>query len=1144
MELIVTCEDTMVKVVNTQTQALVGTLRGHRSPADCISVQSQRGSLVLTASRDCVILWDSRDWTRFRTLHHGPDVENAQFSFFPHQQASVIGACFDNDTILFWNLASFEQMCQLALPEHEEPPGLRRFSVSTDGLTAVAVGRNSFLYMWDISSQTLLRIVQLPSRIALIQQLAFLPGASPIRSSSSTVSLLGDDGQLNFINIHSKEPKVGLQINSSPKVISHYALDMYGKYLISGTSDGCLLLHDLDVAREFSKQNRIKTQQIVRVTDENEDQPLSTRSAFGFGTQSSSHSTTRTRRKNKNSADFASSLPSANVQNKQTKNSNQHEDPIMTFSRPTSKLVDTIFGATKSTSAAVTAKNSTSDKKTTIHSRSMMKRKTEHASSVFHLAQLTEKETHINHARVQSLLQTYGQYPEKYRLLIWRFLLCLPENKEAFVNLCSKGNHMAFVRLHEKYPLQNQRLSQRLLRILSALTYWCPVLGEVSYLPALVFPFVKMFPTDDLSAFETCMSILLHWAKDWFQTFPHPPLHVLSNFETYLAQKDAPLYNHFVALEITSQIYAWNLLRTGFTEIFSKDEWLRVWDHFFTSMATHPNILYAAVFAYLQYFRTSFLSTKDSFALEQFFHQQNAIDMSRFIQLMLSIVGAQDWQDHFSALTKDDSNDLDSDQDDQPSLWPLSQGQYPIFQQYPKTIVNYQLQERARIAFEEEELLQKRQLLQELEVQTKDLQDRHEQWKEQHVSVREAEEKRRLESALEGRRRLTERRMMEEQTRQRRLHQCLTLEQQAKESFVHQMKMQESEALRMKEEWALAKEKEEYELEARQEEERICALEFETMQRIKQLQDEKQMQERFASIRENIQHQMKQDEFQHEKEYVEWAKEDQCRRLNQQLDVEQAQRQTQLEHERVFQTQLSQERREKQMSLEMERLKLQQDRKLRLIQEEQVRAQERAHVRERNLQEEELRRQEQAQLEQRNIRHQEKDKLDREETPTAQLAKELRGQEARDGQMEEFSTSYAVNETQQPLTHQVETLLRQYKLEQPLSNDSDDDNDSVHDLSFEEDTSNDTVQNIKEMPLDFSSPGGSSQSSSVSSSLPSHHLNLKSTSVTTTFPEETRFAVHAVSPASSSSNSSAAPSSAVLRELQKVLREQCETSQP
>lgn len=914
-ELIITCENTLVKVLNIQTHTLTSTLKGHRCPATNISVQ-EYGHLALTASRDSVILWDSNDWTRFRTLHHGPDVEFASFAF---PKSTAVAACFDNETILFWNLQSFQQVYRLEVPEHEEPPGLRRFTISADGSMAVATGRNSFLYLWNISSETLIRIIELPSRISLIQQISFLPGSSTFHCSSTTLSILGDDGRLNFLNINSKTPQVGLQINAFPKLISMYHMDMYGKYLLSGTSDGCLLLHDLDISREFARQIEKKNNQLGEMNDKKE-QPLSARSAFAVCYQKSNSS-----QQNSDDED----------------NESETDLPNQT---PSSKLVDNIFGvAKKQFKSDLNSKNylNSSKIKNMKHKNIAINK----AVSVFHLAKLTEKDIKINHSRLKMLLKTYGQYPSKYRLLIWRFLLRLPENNEAFLNLCSKGDHIAFIRLREKYPLQNQRLSKRLLRVLSALTHWCPVLGETTYLPALSFPFVKMFSTDDLSAFETCMSIILHWGKDWFQTFPHPPLNVLSRFESFLSSKDSQLYKHFVKLKITSQVYLWSILRTGFTELLAKDDWLRLWDHFFTYMKTKDDLLYAAVYAYIQYFRISLLSSHDSYAIEQFFHQQNAIDINRLLELMYKISQSPDWKDHFGSssittatLSLKDSNptkpSINDDNKDLKTFWPLNHGQYPIFQQYPKTIVNFQLKERERIAFEEKEILEKRQLLQDLEVRTTKLQEQHERWKEQNATLREIEEKRRMEKVIEGKRRLSERKIMEERARQRRLQQCLALEQQAKETFLHQIELRDTETLRMKEEYDLQKENEEYEIQSRQQEEKLCKMEFETMQRIKKMQQEKLIQERFEHIREEMVHKMKEEEFLQKKQQIEWEKEDEYRRVKSQIEIEKKQRELQVQNEIKFQDQLNQEYQSKHMNIQIERLKVQRERQLRILQEE------------------------------------------------------------------------------------------------------------------------------------------------------------------------------------------------------------------
>lgn len=93
----------------------------------------------------------------------------------------------------------------------------------------------------------------------------------------------------------------------------------------------------------------------------------------------------------------------------------------------------------------------------------------------------------------QSLLSEYGRFPAKFRCMIWRFLLRLPENHAAFTALVDKGVHPAYSDLHLKYPLKDSRLFRRLRRCLSALAHWSAVMGELEFLPELAFPFVKVY---------------------------------------------------------------------------------------------------------------------------------------------------------------------------------------------------------------------------------------------------------------------------------------------------------------------------------------------------------------------------------------------------------------------------------------------------------------------------------------------------------------------------------------------------------------------------------------------------------------------------------------------------------------------------
>lgn len=68
--------------------------------------------------------------------------------------------------------------------------------------------------------------------------------------------------------------------------------------------------------------------------------------------------------------------------------------------------------------------------------------------------------------------------------------------------LSNLGLHPAYAHLEKDYPVEDASLMRRLARTLSALAHWAPVLGEVAFLPALAFPFVRLFRADLESCFE------------------------------------------------------------------------------------------------------------------------------------------------------------------------------------------------------------------------------------------------------------------------------------------------------------------------------------------------------------------------------------------------------------------------------------------------------------------------------------------------------------------------------------------------------------------------------------------------------------------------------------------------------------------
>ncbi|CAL1610656.1 unnamed protein product [Knipowitschia caucasica] len=300
----------------------------------------------------------------------------------------------------------------------------------------------------------------------------------------------------------------------------------------------------------------------------------------------------------------------------------------------------------------------------------------------------------LNRKRLVALLKAFGEYPAKYRMFVWRSLLFLPENSAAYSSLSDKGPHLAYLSLHDKYPIKSQKLQKGLQRVLSAMAHWAAIFGEVEYLPLVVFPFVKLFQNNPLLCFEVVATVIINWCQHWFEYFPNPPLNILSMVENVLAHHDKELLQHLVDCGVTSQLYVWPLLETLFSEVLTRDEWLRLFDNVFTN---HPSFLLMTCVAYITCSREPLLQCSQKQDFEYFFHHRNNLDAGVMIKKAYRLMSTTPVDIHPKTMLSE--------------FTPLTKGQYPVFNQYPEFIVEYQSREREKIRLEEMEYLRERQEL-------------------------------------------------------------------------------------------------------------------------------------------------------------------------------------------------------------------------------------------------------------------------------------------------------------------------------------------------------------------------------------------------------------------------------------------------
>ncbi|NXE74971.1 TBC31 protein, partial [Cochlearius cochlearius] len=307
----------------------------------------------------------------------------------------------------------------------------------------------------------------------------------------------------------------------------------------------------------------------------------------------------------------------------------------------------------------------------------------------------------LNKKRLRALLKGFGEYPAKYRMFVWRSLLQLPENHLAFSSLIDKGTHSAFVNIQNEYPIK----SRKLLRVLQSLSLWITVdcVGLFFFFPLSV-----------------------NFCQHWFEYFPNPPVNVLSMTENVLAHHDKELLQHLIKCKVTSQVYAWPLLETLFSEVLTREEWLKVFDNIFSN---HPSYFLMIVVAYIICSRAPLLHCHQTGDFEYFFHHRNNLDINVVIKEAYHLMEATPLDIHPQRMLDD--------------FIPLTKGQYPVFNKYPEFIVDYQTRERERIRQDEIEYLRERQLAHELEAKAQERKAEDEAWYRKQELLREAEEQRR-----------------------------------------------------------------------------------------------------------------------------------------------------------------------------------------------------------------------------------------------------------------------------------------------------------------------------------------------------------------------------------------------------------------
>ena len=525
-ELFVASRDGKIRCFDIDSRRLLKTLTGHRHAVTAISFHPFK-ALMTTSSVESLSVWDLKKWKKIRTLGAGSGVVTSNFT----PDGKLLLIAFRDDSILGWSTSDFENTIRFDVPRRLEKLTITSLSVSTNGRFLVAGGKRRELMCWSMTDQLPLRAVELPSSVTQVLDITFLP-------DSTTISILADDGTVRFVDIglasesdsESRRP-VEHTITRRGGHVLQVVYDANAKFAACCVSDGSLLLYDLEIARAYTtkvREARIKmggvAEDMTVMLDTIEGQeklvekpprkspvhrhhssssaaaggevvqvpgapqaPPSMRTVNeedGIVMETKWEMTDKYETKIAQAAhDLGTSSEGINVGSTSTTTAPspkkdaaywlQQSMPPPSRTMPTSELLEEAFGTKiPSHSTDVLRKQRRQERQRRTQQQNAL------SPGAYPLVNNGGREsgsTRLSRPRLAKLLRTYGRFPSKYRLTIWKYLLNLPGNQSAYNTLVKKGLHPRYSDLERQWPVRDQRVLRNFRRLLSALAHWVSI---------------------------------------------------------------------------------------------------------------------------------------------------------------------------------------------------------------------------------------------------------------------------------------------------------------------------------------------------------------------------------------------------------------------------------------------------------------------------------------------------------------------------------------------------------------------------------------------------------------------------------------------------------------------------------------------
>ena len=202
---------------------------------------------------------------------------------------------------------------------------------------------------------------------------------------------------------------------------------------------------------------------------------------------------------------------------------------------------------------------------------------------------------------IKESLDQCSSFPSNMRKYIYQFLFSLPNEKKIYEKYDKMGVHPFYRFLDDIYPLTDITQKSNLQKVCSLLAFYSPLIGNIYFLPELVFPFIKCFPNEEHFLFELLIAFFHSIGNFWFEFYPGSPLYHIKLSEKIIEHEDSILCEHIEKIYRESDIaelklteIIWRLIRNLFSESLVKDHWLQMVDFLFAYNHKPEMILYIA----------------------------------------------------------------------------------------------------------------------------------------------------------------------------------------------------------------------------------------------------------------------------------------------------------------------------------------------------------------------------------------------------------------------------------------------------------------------------------------------------------------------------------------------------------------------